>query len=58
MNNFTGSMCNAAPRGAVSLKKKKDWKVPLKIFEIGKFCNKRSVKTFAFFWIISDIGRS
>lgn len=57
MNNFTGSMCNAAPSGAVSLKKK-NWKVPLKIFEIGKFCNKRSVKTFAFFWIISDIGRS
>lgn len=48
MNNFTGSMCNAAPSGAVSLKKK-NWKVPLKIFEIGKFCNKRSVKTFAFF---------
>lgn len=23
MNNFTGSMCNAAPSGAVSLKKKR-----------------------------------
>lgn len=48
MNNFTGSMCNAAPRGAVSLKKKKDWKVPLKIFEIGKFCNRDLSKHLLF----------